>query len=153
MTTTRRTVLARSAASVAAGIAAPTILAWPAGAAEFAYKYGTALPDGSLLCGASTENNGWRIHMEHTSDLGATWERTPPLNDGKELSLIQPTILQWPSGKTQILCRSKQGKIFASWMSDDWKSWGPIRPTMLPNPNSAMGKNSTSIRANTHDRS
>ncbi len=97
-----------------------------------------ALPDGSLLCGASTENNGWRIHMERTSDLGATWERTPPLNDGKELSLIQPTILQWPSGKTQILCRSKQGKIFASWMSDDWKSWGPIRPTMLPNPNSAI---------------
>src|SRR5271154_5433207 len=46
MTTTRRTVLARAAASVAAGIAAPTILAWPAGAAEFAYKYGTALPDG-----------------------------------------------------------------------------------------------------------
>src|SRR6185437_6806980 len=31
---------------IAAGIAAPTILAWPAGAAEFAYKYGTALPDG-----------------------------------------------------------------------------------------------------------
>ena len=42
MTTTRRTVLARAAASAAAGIAAPTILAWPAGAAEFAYKYGTA---------------------------------------------------------------------------------------------------------------
>jgi len=96
------------------------------------------LPDSSLLCGASTENNGWQIHMERTSDLGATWERTPPLNDGKELSLIQPTLLQWPSGKTQILCRSKQGKIFASWMSDDWKSWGPILPTMLPNPNSAI---------------
>jgi len=96
------------------------------------------LPDGSLLCGASTEDHGWRIHMERTLDLGTTWDRTPPLNDGIKLGLIQPTILQWPSGKTQILCRSKQGKIFESWMSGDWKSWGAIKPTMLPNPNSAI---------------
>ena len=96
------------------------------------------LPDKSLLCGASTEDHGWRIHMEHTSDLGATWERTAPLNDGKEPGLIQPTILQWPFGKTQILCRSKQGKVFESWMGDDWKRWEPIKPTLLPNPNSAI---------------
>jgi len=96
------------------------------------------LPAGALLCGASTEDHGWRVHMEHTPDLGATWERTPPLNDGKEPGLIQPTILRWPSGKTQILCRSKQGKIFESWMGGDWKSWGPLRPTVLPNPNSAI---------------
>ncbi len=95
-------------------------------------------PDGSLLCGASTEDKGWRIHLERTPDLGASWERTPPPNDGKELSLIQPTILQWPAGKVQVLCRSKQGKIFESWMGGDWKLWGPIRPTLLPNPNSAI---------------
>ena len=95
-------------------------------------------PDGALLCGASTEDKGWRIHLERTPDLGASWERTPPLNDGKELSLIQPTILQWPAGKVQVLCRSKQGKIFESWMGGDWKLWGPIRPTLLPNPNSAI---------------
>src|SRR5438270_13682641 len=52
MTRTRRTVLARS---VAGGIAAPTILAWPAGAAEFAYKYGTALPDGHPMVIRSRE--------------------------------------------------------------------------------------------------
>jgi TRAP-type transport system periplasmic protein len=46
MTTTRRTLLTRGAATIAAGVAAPAILSWPAGAAEFAYKYGTALPDG-----------------------------------------------------------------------------------------------------------
>jgi tripartite ATP-independent transporter DctP family solute receptor len=55
MTTTRRTVLARAAASVSAGIAAPTILAWPAGAAQFAYKYGTALPDGHPMAIRSRE--------------------------------------------------------------------------------------------------
>src|ERR1700749_2577296 len=55
MTTTRRTVLARAAASIAAGMAAPTILAWPAGAAAFAYKYGKALPDGQPMAIRSRE--------------------------------------------------------------------------------------------------
>jgi tripartite ATP-independent transporter DctP family solute receptor len=55
MTTTRRTVLTRATASIAAGIAAPTILTWPAGAAEFAYKYGTALPDGHPMAIRSRE--------------------------------------------------------------------------------------------------
>jgi predicted neuraminidase len=96
------------------------------------------LPDGSLLCGASTEDHGWRIHMEHTVDLGATWDRTPPLNDGTKPGLIQPTILSWPSGKPQILCRSKQRRIFESWMGGDWKDWSAPTPTFLPNPNSAI---------------
>jgi hypothetical protein len=67
---TRRTVLARAAISVAAGIAAPSILAWPAGAAEFAYKYGTALPDGHPMAIRSREaiakikeENGGRLDI------------------------------------------------------------------------------------------
>ena len=28
------------------------------------------LPNGDVLCPSSTENNGWRIHFERTSDLG-----------------------------------------------------------------------------------
>ncbi len=95
-------------------------------------------PDGSLLCGSSTEDEGWRIHMERTLDLGATWQRTPPLNDGKNPGLIQPTILNWPSGKTQILCRSRQKAIYSSRMGGDWKSWSPPERTILPNPNSAI---------------
>ncbi|HKS35545.1 MAG TPA: sialidase family protein [Verrucomicrobiae bacterium] len=95
-------------------------------------------PDGSLLCGSSTEDSGWRIHVERTPDLGATWERTPALNDGREFGLIQPTILKWPSGKTQILCRSRQGTVVESWMGADWKSWSAPAQTMLPNPNSAI---------------
>jgi len=96
------------------------------------------LPDGAVLCGSSTEDRGWRVHMERTPDLGVTWERTPPLNDGRELGLIQPTILRWPSGRTQMLCRSKQEQVFESWMEADWKTWSPFAPTALPNPNSAI---------------
>jgi predicted neuraminidase len=60
------------------------------------------------------------------------------LNDGKEFSAIQPTILQWPSGRTQILNRTKQGVIVESWMGNDWKSWSPLKKTSLPNPNSGI---------------
>jgi len=53
--TTRRTLLARGAAAAAAGVAAPALLAWPTRAAEFAYKYGTALPDGHPMVIRSRE--------------------------------------------------------------------------------------------------
>jgi predicted neuraminidase len=96
------------------------------------------LPDGSLLCGSSTENAGWRVHMERSPDLGMSWERTLPLNDPGVAGLIQPTILRWPSGRTQILCRSRQGRIFESWMGPDWTSWSPPRALDLPNPNSGI---------------
>lgn len=96
------------------------------------------LQDGSLLCGSSTEDEGRRVHIECTSDLGITWERTPDLNDGATSELIQPTILCWASGVTQILCRSKQARIFESWMGDNWRTWIPLTPMGLPNPNSAI---------------
>src|SRR5262249_39182997 len=31
------------------------------------------LKEGLLLCGSSTEDNGWRVHLESTRDLGKTW--------------------------------------------------------------------------------
>src|SRR5271170_7121368 len=49
MKMSRRTLL-YSAAVAATGVAAPAILHWPANAAEFTYKCGTALPDGHPMC-------------------------------------------------------------------------------------------------------
>ena len=96
------------------------------------------LGNGELLCPSSTEYDGWRAHMESTSDLGLTWKRTEALNDGKELSVIQPTILLHPGGKIQILCRSKSHVILSSWSSDNGKTWSKFEPTPLPNPNSGI---------------
>src|SRR5690349_17478846 len=31
------------------------------------------LASGDLLCPSSSENDGWRVHFERTSDLGKTW--------------------------------------------------------------------------------
>ncbi len=94
------------------------------------------LADGALLCPSSTEDRGWRVHLERTPDLGRTWTRIGPLNDGEEFGAIQPSVLFHPGNLLQILCRSRQGRIVESWSPDGGKTWGPMRATALPNPNS-----------------
>jgi predicted neuraminidase len=96
------------------------------------------LKDGSLLCPSSTEHAGWRVHMEITKDLGKTWEKTEALNDVKEFGAIQPTVLIYPSGRVQILCRSQQRQITEIWSSDRGKTWTAMKSTTLPNPNSGI---------------
>ncbi len=96
------------------------------------------LDDGRLLCGSSTEDHGWRIHLEWTRDLGRTWKTSGPLNDGKEFAAIQPTLLTWPEDRIQMLCRSRQKEIVECWSTDNGRSWGPLRATDLPNPNSGI---------------
>ncbi len=97
------------------------------------------LSDGRLLCGASTEDQGWRVHMEWTADLGKNWMRTEPLNDGKSLEAIQPTIFLHGGEKLQILCRGKgTGRIVESWSQDNGKTWSPMKVISLPNPNSGI---------------
>lgn len=96
------------------------------------------LDDGTLLCPSSTEYDGWRVHMEWTRDLGKTWERTEALNDGDALSAIQPAILQHGDGKLQILCRTRQDRIYTAWSEDRGKTWTALVPTSLPNNNSGI---------------
>jgi predicted neuraminidase len=96
------------------------------------------LADGTILCGSSTEFDGCRVHMERTPDLGKTWTKTPPLNDGKEFGAIQPTILRHGQNRLQILCRSRQGRITDSWSEDAGKTWSPMKATELPNPSSGI---------------
>jgi alpha-L-rhamnosidase len=104
------------------------------------------LGDSVLLCGSSTEYDGWRVHLELTSDWGASWERVGPINDGKEFNAIQPTILvERPAGAAtdaavhlRILCRAREGHIVTSHSTDLGRSWSPLRATSLPNPNSGI---------------
>jgi Predicted neuraminidase (sialidase) len=96
------------------------------------------LPTGDILCPSSTEDKGWRVHFEWTSDLGKTWHKTEPVNDGKTIGAIQPTILFLSDGKLQALGRTKQGKIFEIWSNDRGKTWSEMRLASLPNPNSGI---------------
>jgi alpha-L-rhamnosidase len=95
------------------------------------------LKNGTLLCGTSTEGEkGWRVHFESTKDFGNTWEKTEPINDGKDFGVIQPSILTYPDGKLQILCRSKNRAVAESWSADNGLTWSEIKATSLPNNNS-----------------
>lgn len=96
------------------------------------------LAGGEILCPSSTEDHGWRVHFEWTSDLGVTWNKTPPMNDDLKFSAIQPTVLMHPAGKLQALVRTRQGRISEVWSEDSGRTWGSMQATTLPNPNSGI---------------
>ena len=96
------------------------------------------LSNGDILCPSSTEDKGWRVHFERTPDLGQTWQATEPVNDGREIGAIQPSILFHPEGRLQAVGRTRQGKIFQVWSEDQGKTWGSMTLTSLPNPNSGI---------------
>ena len=96
------------------------------------------LPDKTLLCGSSTEDNGWKIHFERTADQGKTWIKTESIPSGKKIQIIQPSILIYPGNRLQALCRSKEGSIMSTWSDDMGRNWSDIEVTELPNPNSGI---------------
>lgn len=96
------------------------------------------LKDGLLLCGSSDELGGWTAHMEWTSDNGATWARTSPLNDAKMIGAIQPALLLHPGGIVQAVGRTKQLKVFSMTSADQGKTWSPMTLLDVPNPNSGI---------------
>ena len=95
------------------------------------------LANGDILCPSSTEGSGgWRVHFERTSDLGQTWTTTPPVNDGKDIGAIQPSILFHPNGELQAVGRTKNGKVFTITSADNGVTWGAMTLLDLPNPDS-----------------
>ena len=95
------------------------------------------LPNGDILCPTGTEGTGGRrVHFERTADFGKTWITTPPVNDGKEIGAIQPSILFHPDGRLQAIGRTDNDKLFEIWSPDDGVTWGKMTLTSLPNPDS-----------------
>ncbi|MCS7467783.1 exo-alpha-sialidase [Stieleria sp. ICT_E10.1] len=98
--------------------------------------------DGRLLCGSSTEYDGWRVHFEKVDLLGGqpagTWNRIGPINDASKFNAIQPTLLQHADGTLQALCRSKEGVIVSARSSDGGTTWSALKAIDLPNPNSGI---------------
>lgn len=93
------------------------------------------LADGSILCPSSTEHQGWRVHFELTRDLGKTWKVIGPIHDATTFNAIQPSILTYPDGRMQVLCRSQESVLVQSWSDDGGMSWSAVSGTSLPNPN------------------
>jgi len=98
------------------------------------------LASGELLCPTSDETSQspsrWTVHFERSSDLGITWSRTEPLNDGITIAAIQPSILQHGDGRLQAIGRTRQSKLFTIESDDQGKTWGSMSFLELPNNNS-----------------
>jgi predicted neuraminidase len=94
-------------------------------------------PDGRILCPSSVElpNGHWRAHLELTDPELKHWTYVP-IDTGSTFDVIQPSILLYDKGHTQVLCRSKQGSVVEAWSKNDGMKWNPLSKTMLPNPNS-----------------
>jgi TRAP-type transport system periplasmic protein len=89
MKMTRRTLLSRSAIAAASAVVAPAILHWPAEAAEFAYKCGTALPDGHPMVIRGREAMA-KIKEESGGRLDITLYTNSVL--GQDTAMISQTI-------------------------------------------------------------
>lgn len=106
------------------------------------------LDNGDILAGSSTEHDGWRVHMERSTDGGRTWAVTPPLNDGKQIPAIQPSILRHADGRLQAIGRTRAGRLFETWSSDQGRTWTTL--ALLPLPNSSTGTDAVTLRDGRH---
>ena len=108
------------------------------------------LKDGRLLCGSSTEHDGWRVHMEWSKDPWdvSSWHRSPALDNGSAEGAIQPTILK-TGGGYRILCRNrKKDRILTGVSPDGTGNWSKLSVIDLPNPNS--GIDAVTLQEGTH---
>ncbi len=124
--------------------------------------------NGRIICPASTESGGWKIHFDVSDDNGKTWEKIGPLeaekavltvlqgksadnnkddleageavkNDKEQtVFAIQPSILQHKDGRLQILACSRNGYLATSWSADKGDTWSKVTLTDIPNNNSGL---------------
>ena len=95
------------------------------------------LANGDILSPTSVEGDGdWRVHFERSSDGGKTWTTTLPVNDGKEIGAIQPSILFLKDGSLEAVGRTRNDKIFQIHSTDGGNTWDEMSLMDLPNPNS-----------------
>src|SRR5690606_35370413 len=99
------------------------------------------LSNGTLLSGSSDENGGWKAYVERRTDGGKSWSFIGPLNDGKKMAAIQPTVLTHADGSIQMRSRtntSGEERITETWSRDGGLTWSAMRWTTLPNNNSGL---------------
>jgi predicted neuraminidase len=113
------------------------------------------LADGTILSPTSDETDEkpskWRVYFERSTDGGATWAKTPFLNDGLAVGAIQPSILFHDGiggAKLQAVGRTRQGKVFTVSSENAGKSWGEM--TLLPLANPSSGTDAVTLKDGRH---
>lgn len=95
------------------------------------------LKNGDLICGSSTENDGWKVHFEITHNYAKTWD-TITYVPSDSFSAIQPTIFSVADSMLIAFCRSKNGFILETTSYNNGRDWSELRKTLLPNNNSGI---------------
>lgn len=106
-----------------------------------------ALPDGRVLCGASTEFGPWLVHVEATDEAGAVWARTGHLH-GRHINAIQPSFLTHSGNVLQMVGRTKERRVFSIFSKDGGATWGEMTLLEVPNPNA--GTDAVTLRDGRH---
>jgi predicted neuraminidase len=101
--------------------------------------------DGTVIAGSSSEDDGWRVHFERSTDGGRTFLRGPAVHAAPEtkgggagagsIGAIQPSLLELGGGRLLAVGRTQQGGVFEIESEDAGKTWGELRLGTLPNPN------------------
>jgi len=101
--------------------------------------------DGTVIAGSSSEDDGWRVHFERSTDGGRTFVRGPAVHAAPEtkgsgggaglVGAIQPSLLELGGDRLLAVGRTQQGRVFEIESADAGETWGPIRLGTLPNPN------------------
>ena len=94
------------------------------------------LANGEILSPTSSEDAGWRVHFERSSDWGATWSKSVAVNDGKTIGAIQPSILFLGGQRLMAIGRTQQKHLFQIQSNDGGEHWNEMVLNPLPNPNS-----------------
>lgn len=110
------------------------------------------LGDGTILSGTSVESYGtWACWIERSTDNGGTWTRIGPIaappslapnppEQGKPHGIIQPSLIDLGNGHIRLYARSTNNiaRICQADSLDNGLTWGAVRTTALPNPNSGI---------------
>ena len=126
------------------------------------------LIDGHLLCPSSTENKGWRFHMEILDLSDGRWKKGTPVKDLNwkyvpvesteaiktddnqlhPIDCIQPSILKLKDGRLQVLMRTHNAHLATSFSSDNGNTWTPV--TLLDIENNQSGTDAVTLADGRH---
>ena len=115
------------------------------------------LIDGRLLCGSSTEGNGWRFHMEILNLKTGEWKYVPVEsteamktddNQLHPIDCIQPSILKLKDGRLQVLMRTHNARLATSYSSDNGDTWTPV--TLSEVENNQSGTDAVTLKDGRH---
>jgi predicted neuraminidase len=98
--------------------------------------------DGEIIAGSSVESyNAWTSWVEISRDGARSWSKHGPIAvPGVAKGVIQPALFWTRRGTLRMVMRATQriGFVCLAESADGGRTWGPARPTRLPNPNAGV---------------